>query len=172
TLFAPTSYFASLRALLVVAAAKGMPIHQLDVSTAFLNGELEEELWMQQPPGYESKDPNLACRLKRSIYGLKQAPHCWYVKLVAALDKLGFKPSQEDPALFIKKDENGIVYLLVHVVTTSDDMELIKKVKAAVGEAFKIQDLGEAKVFLGMEISRGENGEVKLSQRRYIEELL
>ncbi|GIM15146.1 hypothetical protein Vretimale_17958, partial [Volvox reticuliferus] len=158
-LFAPTSRFASLRALLAVAAAKGMPIHQLDVSTAFLNGELEEELWMQQPPGYESKDPNQACRLKRSIYGLKQAPRCWYVKLVAALDKLGFKPSQADPALFIKKDENGIVYLLVHVddiVTTSDDVELIKKVKAAVGEAFKIRDLGEAKVFLGMEISREE----------------
>ncbi|GIL72143.1 hypothetical protein Vretifemale_2470, partial [Volvox reticuliferus] len=165
-----TSRFALLRALLAVAAAKGMPIHQLDVSTAFLNGELEEELWMQQPPGYESKDPNQACRLKRSIYGLKQAPCCWYVKLVAALDKLGFKSSQADPALFIKKDENGIVYLLVHVddiVTTSDDVELIKKVKAAVGEAFKIRDLGEAKVFLGMEISRGENGEVKLSQQRY-----
>ncbi|GIL91628.1 hypothetical protein Vretifemale_19249, partial [Volvox reticuliferus] len=174
-LFAPTTRSVSLRALLAVAATKGMPIHQLDVSTAFLNGELEEELWMQQPPGYESADPTQACRLKKSIYGLKQAPRCWYVKLVAALDKLGFNPSQADPALFIKKDENGIVYLLVHVddiITTSDDEELIRKVKDAVGKVFKIRDLGEAKVFLGMEISRGENGEVKLSQRRYIEELL
>ncbi|GIL67494.1 hypothetical protein Vafri_20882 [Volvox africanus] len=173
--FAPTSRFASLRTLLAVAAAKGMQIHQLDVSTAFLNGELEEELWMEQPPGYESADPEQACRLLRSIYGLKQAPHCWYVKLVTELDKLGFKPSKSDPALFIKKDEKEIVYLLIHVddfLTTSSDEELIKKVKAAIGEVFKIRDLGEAKVFLEMEISRGVNGEVKLSQQRYIEALL
>ncbi|GIL49048.1 hypothetical protein Vafri_5519 [Volvox africanus] len=173
--FAPTSRFASLRTLLAVAAAKGMQIHQLDVSTAFLNGELEEELWMEQPPGYESADPEQACRLLRSIYGLKQAPHCWYVKLVTELDKLGFKPSKSDPALFIKRDEKEIVYLLIHVddfLTTSSDEELIKKVKAAIREVFKIRDLGEAKVFLGMEISRGVNGEVKLSQQRYIEALL
>ncbi|GIL68887.1 hypothetical protein Vafri_22154 [Volvox africanus] len=173
--FAPTSRFASLRTLLAVAAVKGMQIHQLDVSTAFLNGELEEELWMEQPPGYESADPEQACRLLRSIYGLKQAPHCWYVKLVTELDKLGFKPSKSDPALFIKRDEKEIVYLLIHVddfLTTSSDEELIKKVKAAIGEVFKIRDLGEAKVFLGMEISRGVNGEVKLSQQHYIEALL
>ncbi|GIL68909.1 hypothetical protein Vafri_22169 [Volvox africanus] len=173
--FAPTSRFASLRTFLAVAAAKGMPIHQLDVSTAFLNGELEEDLWMEQPPGYESADPEQACRLLRSIFGLKQAPHCWYVKLVAELDKLGFQPSKSDPALSIKRDEKEIVCLLIHVddfLTTSNDKELIKKVKAAIGEVFKIQDLEEAKVFLGMEISRGVNGEVKLSQQRYIEALL
>ncbi|GLI66230.1 hypothetical protein VaNZ11_009969 [Volvox africanus] len=174
-LFAPTSRFASLRMLLAVAAAKAMPIHQLDVSTAFLNGELEEELWMQQPPGYESADPEQACRLLRSIYGLKQAPRCWYMKLAAELDKLGFKPSVADPALFIKKDEKEIVYLLVHVddiIITSEDEAMIRRVKTEIGQAFKIRDLGEAKVFLGMEISRGAHGEVKLSQRRYIEELL
>ncbi|GLI60203.1 hypothetical protein VaNZ11_002273 [Volvox africanus] len=173
--FAPTSRFASLHMLLAVAAAKAMPIHQLDVSTAFLNGELEEELWMQQPPGYESADPEQACKLLRSIYGPKQAPRCWYMKLAAELDKLGFKPSVADPDLFIKRDEREIIYLLVHVddiIITSEEEALIRRVKTATRKAFKIRDLGEAKVFLGMAISRGANGEVKLSQRRYIEELL
>ncbi|GIL66396.1 hypothetical protein Vafri_19932, partial [Volvox africanus] len=93
----------------------------------------------------------------------------------AELDKLGFKPSRSDPALFIKKDDKDLVYLLVHVddmTITSDDVELIRNVKAAIGRAFKVRDLGEAKVFLGMEISRREDGTIKLSQRRYIEELL
>ncbi|GIM11183.1 hypothetical protein Vretimale_14720, partial [Volvox reticuliferus] len=144
-------------------------IPELSTYAEATNGPHAEE-WKK------AMDEEIAAQLANGTWELARPPEgtqllpcrgCWYVKLVAVMDKLGFKPSQADPALFIKKDENGIVYLLVHVddiVTTSDDVELIKKVKAAVGEAFKIQDLGEAKVFLGMEMSRGENGKVKLSQ--------
>ncbi|GIL57256.1 hypothetical protein Vafri_12510 [Volvox africanus] len=174
-LFAPTSRFASLRALLAVAAAKKMIVHQMDVSTAFLNGELEEELWMQQPPGYESQDKTLACRLQKSIYGLKQAPRCWYDKLSEDLAKFGLLPTQADPALFVKMDENGRVYALVHVddlIIASDSKALVMAVKQAIGACFKVRDLGEAKMYLGMEIRRPSQEEIILSQQHYIEQLL
>lgn len=173
-LFAPTSRTASLRALLAVAAARNMFVHQLDVSTAFLNGVLKEELWMEQPPGYEG-DKTLACKLIKSIYGLKQAPRCWYEKLSGELGKLGFVPSKADSALFVKKDDTGIVLALVHVddtVVASEDANLVESVKHAIGSCFKIRDLGEARMFLGMEITRKDNGGFVLSQQRYIQSVL
>ncbi|GIL74079.1 hypothetical protein Vretimale_10366 [Volvox reticuliferus] len=174
-LFAPTSRFASLRALLAAAAAKKMTVHQMDVSTAFLNGELKEELWMEQPPGYQSDDKAQACRLRRSIYGLKQAPRCWYDKLSEELAKFGLFPTAADPALFVKTDKTGRVYALVHVddlLIASDKEELVIAIKKAIGACFKVRDLGEAKVYLGMEIRRLSAEEIVLSQQGYVEQLL
>ena len=174
-LFAPTSRGTSLRAMLAIAAAEGLVVHQLDVTTAFLNGELKEELWMEQPPGYETEDKSLACRLLKSIYGLKQAPRCWYEKLTTEFAKLGLYPSKSDPAMFIKTDERGMLVAIVHVDDTlvaSKDLKLIEIVKKAIAKCFKVRDLGEAHVYLGMEIQRKENEEVVLSQQRYVEDLL
>ncbi|GIL78814.1 hypothetical protein Vretifemale_8246 [Volvox reticuliferus] len=173
--FAPTSRGTSFHTLLAVAAAHGLKVNQLDVSTAFLNGELKEEIWMQQPPGYESKDPGAACHLLRSIYGLRQASRCWYDKMKVKFAEIGLMPSKSDPAMFVKVDEKGVVLVLVHV----DDMciaaktqELVNKIKAAIGGLFKVRDLGEIKVFLGMEVKREENGDIVLSQAQYVERIL
>ncbi|GIL54468.1 hypothetical protein Vafri_9945 [Volvox africanus] len=174
-LFAPTSQASSFRALLAVAAARGLQVHQLDVATAFLNGELKEEIWMKEPPGYESKTPGMACRLLRSIYGLRQASRCWYDKLCTKFAEIGLFPSKSDPAMFVKVDEKGVILALVHV----DDMcvaaktqEMVNRIKGAIGGLFKVRDLGEIKVFLGMEVTRRENGDITLSQASYVERIL
>ncbi|GIL51635.1 hypothetical protein Vafri_7582, partial [Volvox africanus] len=153
----------------------GLQVHQLDVATAFLNGELREEIWMKEPPGYESKTPGMACRLLRSIYGLRQASRCWYDKLCTKFAEIGLFPSKSDPAMFVKVDEKGVILALVHV----DDMcvaaktqEMVDRIKRAIGGLFKVRDLGEIKVFLGMEVTRRENGDITLSQASYVERIL
>jgi hypothetical protein len=112
--FAPVSKYTTLRAMLEMAAVQDMEIHQLDIKTAFLNGELEEDVWVQQPPGYETGGGGMACHLHKSLYGLKQAPRAWHTKLKEELEKLGFNPSAADPALFIKPGVNP-VFLLTYV---------------------------------------------------------
>ena len=87
--YAPVAKHTTMRALLAKAVAEGLHVHQLDVKTAFLNGDLEEDIWMQQPPGF-SVDGGLACHLKKSLYGLKQAPRAWNKRLTEELESQGF----------------------------------------------------------------------------------
>jgi hypothetical protein len=175
-LFAPTTRSASLRALLAVAADRWLHIHQMDVKTAFLNGELQEELWMQQPPGYSSADATQACRLHKSIYGLKQAPRCWYEKLAAEQGRLGYEPSAADPALFVKQEPDGPVYVLVHVddlLVAAATLQQVEAAKAAIASCFAVRDLGKAGTYLGMDIAQNpSSGDITLSQCRYVEQLL
>jgi hypothetical protein len=97
-----------------MAAAQDMNIYHLDVKTAFLNGELEEEIYMKQPECYEA-DATRVCRLIKSLYGLRQAPRAWFNKLKSELEAMGFKTSDADPSLYTK-NENGVrTYLLVYV---------------------------------------------------------
>jgi hypothetical protein len=94
--FAPTSSYGSRRALLSVAAQEGLEIHQVDVKTAFLNGELEEEVYVTQPPGFENGDGNTVCRLKKALYGLKQAPRAWHKTLNEKLHTMGYEVCKSD----------------------------------------------------------------------------
>ncbi len=93
----PVVHLTSICSLLAFAIKKGMLIHQMDVATAFLNGQLEEEIYMEQPPGYvQVGKEHLACKLQRSVYGLKQSPHCWNTVLRDYLRKMGFSQSKAD----------------------------------------------------------------------------
>ena len=113
--FAPVSKHTTLRLALSEIASKDLELVQADVGTAFLNGELEESVWMQQPPGYETGEPAACCKLNKSIYGLKQAPRAWYAKLQETLKEFGLKPSTADPALYYTESEGATLFLIVYV---------------------------------------------------------
>ncbi|GAQ87846.1 hypothetical protein KFL_003820010 [Klebsormidium nitens] len=174
--FAPVSRHVTLRTLLAVAAVEDLEVDQLDIKTAFLNGELDEEIWMEQPELFQTGGPKLACRLKKSLYGLKQAPRVWYLKLAKEMEGLGFEPSAADPALFIRESESdGRAFVAVWV----DDALVVGKksvvgnVKAALARIFEVRDLRPVNYFLGMEVKRDrENRTVTLTQKRAAKDLL
>ena len=172
--FAPVSKYSTLRTVLAVAAAEDMEIHQLDIKTAFLNGELEEDVWCEQAEGYES-GKGLACHLRKSLYGLKQAPRAWHLKLKAELENMGFQESCADPGLFIKRSGKPL-YLLIYVddiaLVTKDTSEL-QATKEKIMEAFEARDLGPCSYFLGMDVIRDREARtIMLAQRRMTTDLL
>lgn len=174
--FAPVSKHTTLRALLALVASRNMELCHLDVKTAFLNGELEEVIYMQQPPGYEEGGPNMVCRLRKALYGLRQAPRAWHTRLKRELESLGFTASEADPGLYVQRTGGHDIYLLVYVddiLIASENMSGAERVKASLMSTFDIRDLGDAHYFLGMDIVRDRNvGTVKLAQRRMVEELV
>ena len=174
--FAPVSKFASIRTLLALAAKHNLDIHQMDVKSAFLNGELEEEIYMEPPPGFR-KDKSTVWRLWKSLYGLKQASREWYKKFRSLFEDLGYTRSNADHAVFYKRNESGeLIIVAVYV----DDMlifgkgkDVIKRVKHELGVPYEMTDLGEAHWILGMEVLNDQaRRTITLSQRRFIEDIL
>jgi hypothetical protein len=157
---------------------KNYELEQLDVKTAFLHGDLEEQIYMQQPEGYRivGKE-NHVCLLQKSLYGLKQSPRQWYKRFDAFMESIYFGRSQYDNCFYFKKLADGsYMYLLLYV----DDMliatlnkEEIKKVKEQLSSPFEMKELGPAKKILGMEIIRDRSiGKLYLSQKGFIEKVL
>eukprot|EP00198_Chlamydomonas_reinhardtii_P000930 XP_001690265.1 reverse transcriptase, gag-pol polyprotein [Chlamydomonas reinhardtii] len=177
--WAPTGRLASARMLLAIAAAFDLELLQLDVTTAFLYGELEEGgpvIYVDQPPGFQLGGPGVKLRLRKALYGLRQAPRAWYAKLKEALGQCGFVESDADPGLFVRRAPAGDIYVIVHV----DDMLVagrsklqLASFKVAFGKRFAIKDLGEARYYLGMDIVRDRAARtIKLSQRQYTADVL
>ncbi|CAI7770296.1 unnamed protein product [Closterium sp. NIES-53] len=173
-IFAPTAKPPTLRVLLADAAVSGKFIIQMDISTAFLNGILEEDVYMTQPPGYED-GTGWVCKLKESIYGLKQAPRCWYQKLAAVLEEMGFRTSSCDESLFLKGEGEKLVLFLVYVddiLLFSSSMKEIQNVQQQLMKNFKCKTLGEVKYYLRMHVERDLNHRwLKLHQEKFIKEL-
>ncbi|GLI63566.1 hypothetical protein VaNZ11_006559 [Volvox africanus] len=174
--FAPVGKYASFRALLAVAADRDLELHQLDIKTAFLHGELKEEVYTEQPPGYNLGGPNVVCKLRRALYGLRQAPRAWYIRLRKELESMGFKPSLAEPGLFVKIENGEPVYVLVYVddlLLACKSMAVIGQVKAQLLRAFAMRDLGETRFYLGFEIERDRTARtISVTQRRYISNIL
>ena len=172
--YAPVGKFSTLRTLIAKVTAEDMELHQLDVKTAFLNGYLEEDLWIEQPPGYEEGGPDMACHLKKSLYGLKQAPRAWHARLHEELDKIGFKASQADPGLHISKGLKAYVLIYVDdILIASKNMRNGKRIKDLLQQAFDARDLGEASYFLGISITRDRGSKTtKLSLERMTKEIV
>ena len=174
--FAPVSKYSTLRALMAVAAVEDLEVHQLDIKTAFLNGVLQEEVYIEQPIGYHEGGPDIGCHLHRALYGLRQAPRAWHTRLTEELANMGFKPSSADPGLHFLDTESGRIFLLVYV----DDILIaarskadVEWVKQALTSKFEAHDLGEAHYFLGIDIVRDRAARtVKLSQKRLTSELV
>jgi hypothetical protein len=157
-------------------AADDLELHQIDIKTAFLNGDLEEDVYIEQPIGYQEGAANIVCHLKKALYGLKQAPRAWNQKLKAELKAMGFQESIADPSLFINDDSKGCTYVLVYVddiLIAAKDMVSVNVTKSRLMQSFEARDLGEASLFLGMNITRDRaTGSLKVSQERAIGNLI
>lgn len=167
--FAPVVKLTTVRTLLKIAASKQWEVYQMDVNNAFLHGDLEEEVYMLLPPGFRHTHPNKVCRLRKSLYGLRQAPRCWFKKLSDALVKFGFVQSYDDYSLFSYTRKGVEIRVLIYVddlIICGNHSHMIVKFKEYLSKCFSMKDLGKLKYFLGIEVSRGPEG-MFLSQRKY-----
>ncbi|KAG7594092.1 Integrase catalytic core [Arabidopsis thaliana x Arabidopsis arenosa] len=173
--FAPVAKLHTVRVVLSLATNLSWDLWQMDVKNAFLQGELEDDVYMTPPPGLEATiDPGKVWRLRKAIYGLKQSPRAWYHKLSRTLKDHGFKKSESDHTLFTLRSSQGIVVVLIYVddlIISGDNKEGIISTKAFLKSTFDIKDLGELKYFLGIEVCRSPEG-LFLSQRKYTLDLL
>ena len=175
--FSPVAKLDTIRALLSVAACKDWSLHQFDVTNAFLHGELEKdkEVYMAVPPGFDGEfGPRQVCRLKKTLYGLKQSPRIWFGRFCQAMIKHGYKQSLSDHTLFTKRRGDKITCLIIYVddmIITGDDTEEINNLKINLFKEFDMKDLGPLKYFLGIEVLRSRHG-IFLRQRKYVLDLL
>ncbi|GLU17722.1 hypothetical protein SLE2022_340780 [Rubroshorea leprosula] len=154
--FAPVARFDTIRLLFAMAAQKSWLIYQLDVKSAFLNGELKEEIYVEQPDGYVKKGAeHKVYLLKKALYGLKQAPRAWYGKIDNHLLSLGFEKSIEEATLYVKEKEADLIIVSIYV----DDLlvigsceAMVRNFKADMMKMFEMNDLGKMSYFLGIEV--------------------
>ena len=154
----PVAKIAFVRLLLSMAAMRSWPIYQLDIKNAFLHGDLAEEVYMEQPPGFVVQgESGLVCRLRRSLYGLKQSPRAWFSRFSSVVQEFGMFRSTADHFVFYHHNFSGqCIYLVVYVddiVITGSDENGIQNLKQHLFTHFQTKDLGKLKYFLGIEIA-------------------
>ncbi|CAI7783377.1 unnamed protein product [Closterium sp. NIES-54] len=173
-LFAPVVKPTTLRTLLAGATIKGWVVKQMDVTMAFLNGILEEEIFMAQPEGFDDGSGRVS-KLKKALYGLKQAPRQWYLKLRGVLEEIGFTPSTADHSLFMFGEGEQRSFMVVYVddiLIFSPSSDLVKEVMLKLQDKFKCKALGDVSFYLGLHIERDvEKRCMRVHQRKYLEAL-
>lgn len=171
--FASVCRYESIRLLLAIAVTKHLKMKQFDVKTAFLNGQLEDEIFMEQPEGFQSAGTNWVCLLKRSLYGLKQASRCWQKRFTDFIRKYQFSPTSSDPCVYKKKNE--AVFLCLYVddgLIIAEDTNIIDNILEALKLEFELKIM-DVKNFVGIEINQNEEtGVMTLTQKSYIKSIL
>lgn len=169
--YAPVIRYSSIRYLMALAVKNDLKIDQMDVTTAYLHGELEEEIYIEQPEGYNDQT-NRVCQLKKSLYGLKQAGRQWNIKLDSTLKSFGLNKSKLDPCIYYNEDSSLIVAIYVDdlLIFWRCNSKLIR-LKDALNKAFKMKDMGKAKVCLNININQSK-GKIELDQTSYIQKVL
>jgi hypothetical protein len=172
--FSPVAKMNSIHLVLALGASHKWEVHQMDVKSAFLHGDLQEEIYMEQPPGYVQNDSSLVCHLKKSLYGLKQAPRAWYAKMDNFLIDTGFSRCHSDPNVYTKKVGSHLIILFLYVddlILTSSDSKILNHVKTSLKKKFEMTDLGFLHYFLGLQVLQTNEG-IFLSQSKYACDLL
>ena len=174
--FTPIAKINTVRVLLSLAANLDWPLQQFDVKNVFLHGELSEEVYMDLPPRcmVSEKQCQKVCKLKKSLYELKQSPRAWFGRFTKLIRVFGYHQSNSYHTLFLKKQHGKITTLIVYVddmVVTGNDPEERKALQNYLFREFEMKDLGPLKYFLGIEVSRSSEG-IFLSQRKYVLDLL
>jgi hypothetical protein len=179
--YAPVATLSSIRTVLALAARLDMELHQIDIKGAYLNGKLtsDEVIYMRQPPGFESSEhPSKVCRLRKTLYGLKQSGRRWYQRLVEILvDELGFTQCAVDQVVFFKSEVSGErVIVVVHVddcTIAASSLGLVIAFKDNVRKHVEITDLGELHWLLGIEVScNRDERTLSLSQKSYLDSII
>jgi len=173
--FSPVVKPATIRMVLSIALSKLWCLHQLDVKNAFLHGNLDETVYMHQPPVFlDSQHPEHVCLLKKSLYGLKQAPRAWYQRFTNYVATLGFSHSISDHSLFIYHHGNDTIYILFYVddiILTASSDALRNTIMSKLSVEFAMKDLGPLSYFLGIFVTKHTGG-FFLSQKKYAEEIV
>ncbi|XP_067621258.1 uncharacterized protein [Eurosta solidaginis] len=175
--FSPVIRYETIRMLLAIAVEKELHLHQIDISNAYLNSKLTEEIYLKQSEEFvDNNNPNKVLKLNKAIYGLKQSGRHWNSTLDVALKDMGFSPCKSEPCLYVKQYNGSYSYIAVYV----DDLILacpsekeIASIKKSLSSKFQLHDSGAMTFFLGFEIERqGKTGAISVCQKNYINELL
>lgn len=182
--YAPVSRHATLRTFLSVAAHRGWEVHQLDIKTAFLHGDIDTDVYMSQPPGFV-EGTGLVCKLTKCLYGLKQAPRAWYMKQSEALRTLGFRPVSADSSFWVQgttaiaylpkvsSDSAFLTSVVDDMLVSSPDSARTKRQIAAILHRFEGTHSGIAHLYVGMKLTwYPNNHSVLLTQQAHVQELL
>lgn len=171
--YAPVARQTTFRTLLAIASKEKYIVRHMDAKTAFLNGKLKETIFMKQPPGF-IENGEMVCLLKKSLYGLKQAAKSWNDAIHSVLIDAKFDQSKADPCLYMRKLCGEWCYLLIYVddvVVVVKSLESANHVKDIITAKFDLEDLGEIKFYLGMEVNKSADGFYQLCQSAYIERI-
>ena len=173
--FAPIAIMQAIRMFLAYSCLKNSKVYQMDVKSTFLNGELNEEVYTEQPEGFkQSENENDVWKLKKAFYGLKQASRAWYDRLDKYLCQQGFKRCNTNNNIYFKTEENGLLITVVYVddiIFGCNNDKLSHEFADAMASEFEMSMIGELSFFLGLQISQTSEG-IFISQSKYLREML
>ena len=173
--FAPVARIESIRLLISLASAKGWELHHLDVKTAFLHGELNEEVYVTQPEGFEKKgEEHKVFKLSKALYGLRQAPRAWNTKLDRVLKSLRFKKCMKESSVYRREEGDKLLIIAIYVddlFVTGNSTKIIKEFKTAMSQKFEMSDLRLLTYYLGIEVKQSTRG-ITIKQEAYARRIM
>ncbi|GJW02320.1 retrovirus-related pol polyprotein from transposon TNT 1-94 [Tanacetum coccineum] len=173
--FAPVARLEAIKKFLAYAAYMGFMVYQMDVKSAFLNRKISEEVYVQQPPGFESNEyPNHVCKLDKALYGLKQAPRAWYKTLLKFIIQPKFVRGTIDNTLFTYKTKSDVIIVQLYVddiIFGSTSFKLSKQFGKLMTKKYEMSMMGEITYFLGFQIKQDFKG-ISICQEKYVKDLL
>jgi hypothetical protein len=173
--FAPMARLEAIKMFLAYSCHKNFKVYQMDVKSSFLNGDLEEEVYMEKPKGFSlTNNPNYVCKLKKALYGLKQAPRDWYYRLDNFLQDKGFKKGIVDNNIYINSEGDNLLVILVYVddiIFVCTNESFVQWFAKSMQIEFEMSLIGEQSYFLGLQVKQSSTG-IFISREKYLKEML